>query len=213
MTVDPMPYPRFAGAPANRAANADRERAIDVLKAGFAEGRLTKGEYDERVSRVYAARTYGELEPLVADLPAGPFGGPVQYPGGQYPGGQYPGGQYPGGQYPDGFYPVPAVQPRVNGLAVAALACGIAELFTMGAAAIPALVFGYAARRSIRRTGERGEGMALTGIILGWAGLALVVFLAVLMITVVSSASRHAVPAGGFPGGFPANPGGPLNGG
>ncbi len=203
MTVDPMPYPRFAGAPANRAANADRERAIDVLKAGFAEGRLTKGEYDERVSRVYAARTYGELEPLVADLPAGPFGGPVQYPG----------GQYPGGQYPDGFYPVPAVQPRVNGLAVAALAFGIAEFFTLGAAAIPALVLGHAARRSIRRTGERGDGMALTGIILGWAGLALVVLAALLMVTVVSSASRHAVPAGGFPGGFPANPGGPLNGG
>jgi uncharacterized membrane protein len=199
MTVDPMPYPRFAGAPTGRAANADRERAIDVLKAGFAEGRLTKGEYDERVSRVYAARTYGELEPLVADLPAGPFGGPVQYPG---------------GQYPDGFYPVPAVQPRVNGLAVAALAFGIAEFFTLGAAAIPALVLGHAARRSIRRTGERGDGMALTGIILGWAGLALVVLAALLMITVVSSASRHAVvvnPAGGFPG--PANPGGPLNGG
>jgi hypothetical protein len=54
--------------------------------------------------------------------------------------------------------------------------------------------------------------MALTGIILGWAGLALVVFLGVLMITVASSASRHVVvvnPAGGFP----ANPGGPLNGG
>ena len=201
MTVDPMPYPRFAGAPAGRAANADRERAIDVLKAGFAEGRLTKGEYDDRVSRVCAARTYGELEPLVADLPAGPFGGPAHYPGGQYSG---------------GLYPVPAVQPRVNGLAVAALAFGIAEFFTMGAAAIPALVLGYAARRSIRRTGERGDGMALTGIILGWAGLALFVFLAVLMITVASSASRHAVvvnPAGGFPNGFPANPGGPLNGG
>jgi hypothetical protein len=200
MTVDPMPYPRFAGAPAGRAANADRERAIDVLKAGFAEGRLTKGEYDERVSRVYAARTYGELERLVADLPAGPFGGPVQYPGGQYPG---------------GLYPVPAVQPRVNGLAVAALAFGIAEFFTLGAAAIPALVLGHAARRSIRRTGERGDGMALTGIILGWAGLALVVLAALLMITVVSSASRHAVPASGFPGGFPGpgNPGGPLNGG
>jgi len=194
MTVDPMPYPRFAGVPANRAANADRERAIDVLKAGFAEGRLTKGEYDERVSRVCAARTYGELEPLVADLPAGPFGGPVQYPG--------------------GLYPVPAVQPRLNGLAVAALAFGIAEFFTLGAAAIPALVLGHAARRSIRRTGERGDGMALTGIILGWAGLALVVLAALLMVTVVSSASRHAVPApgfGGFPG--PANPGGPLNGG
>jgi hypothetical protein len=56
MTVDPMSYPRFAGPPQALAANADRERAVDVLKAGFAEGRLTKAEHDDRVARVYAAR-------------------------------------------------------------------------------------------------------------------------------------------------------------
>jgi hypothetical protein len=197
MTVDPMFYARFAGPPEALAANADRDRAIDVLKAGYAEGRLTKAEHDDRVGRVYAARTYGELGSLIADLPAGPLGGQVGYPGVPYP--------------------VPTAQPRVNGLAVAALAFGIAEFFTMGAAAIPALVLGHAARQSIRRTGERGDGMALAGIILGWAGLALVVLAALLMITVVSSASRHAVvvnPAGPFPdNAFPANPGGPLNGG
>jgi DUF1707 SHOCT-like domain len=53
------------------AANADRERAVDVLRAGFTEGRLTQDELDERVAKVYAARTYGELGALVADLPAG----------------------------------------------------------------------------------------------------------------------------------------------
>ena len=53
------------------AANADRERAVDVLRAGFTEGRLTQEEFDERVAQVYAARTYGELGALVADLPAG----------------------------------------------------------------------------------------------------------------------------------------------
>jgi len=200
MTVDPMSYPGFAGPPRALAADADRERAVDVLKAGFAEGRLTKGEYDDRVSRVYAARTYGELGSLVADLPAGPFGGTAQYPGGLYPGGRPPGGPHP----------VPVAEARVNGLAVAALAFGIAEFFTMGAAAIPALVLGHAARRSIRRTGERGDGMALTGIILGWAGLAVVIFLVVVLIT-ISNAARQAVvvnPANGFPG-FPGGPGGP----
>ncbi len=54
------------------AANADRERAVDVLRAGFAEGRLTQDEYNERVARAYASRTYGELADLTADLPAGP---------------------------------------------------------------------------------------------------------------------------------------------
>lgn len=194
MTVDPVSDGQFAWPPGARAGDADRERAIDVLRAGFAEGRLTTDEYEDRASRVLAARTYGELTPLVADLPTGPFAGPAPYPG--------------------GHYPLPAVQPRLNGLAVAALAFGIAEFFSMGAAAIPALVLGYAARKSIRRTGERGDGMALAGIILGWAGIAVVVFLAVVMITVASSASRHAVVInpGGFPGGFPANPGGPPNG-
>ncbi len=55
MAVDPTPDARFAGQPWALAANADRERAIDVLKAGFAEGRLTKAEYDDRVARVYAS--------------------------------------------------------------------------------------------------------------------------------------------------------------
>jgi hypothetical protein len=57
-----------------RAAQADRERAIDVLKAAFAEGRLDQDEYAGRVGQVYASRTYGELSALTADLPVGPLG-------------------------------------------------------------------------------------------------------------------------------------------
>jgi Domain of unknown function (DUF1707) len=59
--------------PAWLAANADRERAAGVLRAGFAEGRLSQDELDDRVARVYAARTYEQLWALTADLPAGPF--------------------------------------------------------------------------------------------------------------------------------------------
>lgn len=55
------------------AGNADRERAVDVLRAGFTEGRLTQEEFTERVERAYASRTYGELGGLTADLPAGPL--------------------------------------------------------------------------------------------------------------------------------------------
>ena len=44
-----------------RASSADRERTVDVLKAGFAEGRLTQDEYNDRMGRAYSARTYGEL--------------------------------------------------------------------------------------------------------------------------------------------------------
>jgi DUF1707 SHOCT-like domain len=57
--------------PAWLAASADRERAVGVLRAGFTEGRLTQEELDERVAQAYAARTYGQLWALTADLPTG----------------------------------------------------------------------------------------------------------------------------------------------
>lgn len=57
--------------PAWLASSADRERAVGVLRAGFTEGRLTQDELDDRVQRAYAARTYGQLWELTADLPAG----------------------------------------------------------------------------------------------------------------------------------------------
>ena len=57
--------------PAWLAANADRERAVGVLRAGFTEGRLTQDELNDRVAQAYAARTYGQLWALTADLPAG----------------------------------------------------------------------------------------------------------------------------------------------
>jgi len=96
---------------AMRAASADRERAVDVLKAGFAEGRLTQDEYNERIGRAYAARTYGELTALTADLPAGawyPAGGTWYPPGGMCGACGQPydagGGPWcPAGWYPEGW--------------------------------------------------------------------------------------------------------------
>jgi hypothetical protein len=54
-----------------RASHADREQAIDALKAAFVQGRLAKDEFDLRVGEALAARTYGELAPVTADIPAG----------------------------------------------------------------------------------------------------------------------------------------------
>jgi hypothetical protein len=68
--------------PAWLAGSADRERTVGVLRAGFTEGRLTQDELDDRVARAYAARTYGDLWALTADLPAGPLPYP---PGLPYP--------------------------------------------------------------------------------------------------------------------------------
>ena len=55
-----------------RASHADREQVIDVLKAAFVHGRLTKDEFDVRVGQAFAARTYAELAAVTADIPAGP---------------------------------------------------------------------------------------------------------------------------------------------
>jgi hypothetical protein len=84
------PVPEGWGAPGDAvsgvnpswlAANADRERAVGVLRAGFTEGRLTQEELDDRVGQAYAARTYGQLWALTADLPAGALPVPQFLPG------------------------------------------------------------------------------------------------------------------------------------
>ncbi len=54
-----------------RTSRADREQAIDVLKAAFVQGRLTKGEFDSRVGQVLASRTYADLDALTSDIPDG----------------------------------------------------------------------------------------------------------------------------------------------
>ncbi|GAA1839099.1 DUF1707 SHOCT-like domain-containing protein [Actinomadura bangladeshensis] len=51
-----------------RASDADRERVAAVLGEALADGRLTLEEHSERTSRVYAARTLGELTGLTRDL-------------------------------------------------------------------------------------------------------------------------------------------------
>jgi Flp pilus assembly protein TadB len=55
-----------------RAADADRERVAEQLRTAHDEGRLTLAEFDERVAAAWAARTYGELVPVTADLPPQP---------------------------------------------------------------------------------------------------------------------------------------------
>ncbi|WP_447004346.1 DUF1707 SHOCT-like domain-containing protein [Saccharothrix isguenensis] len=51
-----------------RASDDDREKVAKVLQQAHGEGRLDLHELDERLSALYAAKTYGELVPLTADL-------------------------------------------------------------------------------------------------------------------------------------------------
>jgi hypothetical protein len=52
-----------------RAADADRQFVAERLRDALNEGRLSLGEYDDRLKEAYAARTYGDLDRLLGDLP------------------------------------------------------------------------------------------------------------------------------------------------
>ena len=55
-----------------RASHEDRDRIVELLRVSAGDGRLSIDELGERVEAALTARTYGELEGLVADLPATP---------------------------------------------------------------------------------------------------------------------------------------------
>jgi hypothetical protein len=67
--------PMSAGTPGRGrflASDADRERAIDLLKTAFVHGTLTKTDLDVRAGRVLTARTYADLAALTSGLTPAP---------------------------------------------------------------------------------------------------------------------------------------------
>ncbi len=56
-----------------RASDADRERVAEVLRDAAGEGRLATDELEHRLGAAFAARTYGDLDGLIADLPGPPL--------------------------------------------------------------------------------------------------------------------------------------------
>ncbi|MFH0516598.1 DUF1707 and DUF4190 domain-containing protein [Streptomyces sp. M41] len=158
------------GAPSMLASHADRERAVDVLRAGYGEGRLEKPEFEQRVARAYAARTVGELALLVADLPLGPMPQPAAVT-----------------PVPRTFLASP--RPPTNSKAVGSAVCGVLCLVSFGLTGIPAVVLGHAARSEIRRSGETGDTLALTGLVLGWLSTAGWAILLALMIVAAAASA------------------------
>ena len=69
--ADPrIPGPRDRAA--QRAGDADRDAVAQMLRLAAGEGRIDLSELEERLGLAYGARTYGELDVLVADLPQPP---------------------------------------------------------------------------------------------------------------------------------------------
>ena len=139
-----------------RACDADRDRVVEFLNVAYVEGRLSRDEYDGRLEDAFSARTYADLDQIVADLPAARA---------------------------TGVTPVA----KTNGLAMASLACGLAQFMFGPLATIPAIMFGYVALHQIKRSGEQGTGLALAGLILGWAA----VILGILLIVGASISAMH----------------------
>jgi hypothetical protein len=154
-----------------RASDRDRDSANTLLQTAYAEGRLTKDEYDDRSGQLLRSQTYAQLQALTADLP----------------------GHFPSSIQQVQYAPV---QRRTNPLAVASLACGLGQIFFWFLAAIPAVVLGHVARRQIRQTGEDGQGMATAGLVLGWIGIALtVLFIAGVVAIAAVTHTGHAMHA------------------
>lgn len=134
-----------------RASSADREHAVEALKAAFAEGCLTLEEHLERAERAYNSRTRAELAALSADLPAGPLATPPSQPAGP---------------------PAASGSRQTNPLAVASVVCGLIPLLP---ATLAAIILGITARRQIQRTHERGRALATTGLAMGALWIALTI--------------------------------------
>ena len=71
--------PRQPGHASMRASDADREIVRVVLADAYADGRLTREEYDDRLNTLFGSRTLGEVSSLVTDLvpPDGPAAAPA----------------------------------------------------------------------------------------------------------------------------------------
>jgi hypothetical protein len=149
-----------------RAADADRDRVTEILGTAYSEGRLARDEYDARLESTLSARTYADLEQIVTDLPAAK----ATVPGPAAP----------------AMVTGPA---RTSGLAIASLACGLAQFVFGPLATIPAIVLGHMARSQIKRTGEQGAGLALAGLVLGWGTVILGIIL--IAVALATAAGMH----------------------
>jgi len=71
--------PRKPGNASMRASDADREIVRTLLADAYADGRLTREEYDDRLNTLYGSRTLDEVSALVNDLvpPDGPAAAPA----------------------------------------------------------------------------------------------------------------------------------------
>jgi hypothetical protein len=154
-----------------RVSDEDRRVAGERLRVAVDEGRLTPGDYDQRLGRAYAAVTAADLDELFTDLPAYPYAPRF-------------------GGYPQAY---PAAYPvRSSGLATAGLVLGILGLVGFWVPFVSLLLSGLAVVVSglgLAQTAgnaQLGRGKATAGLVCGLLGLIPAVVVIILFITAVA---------------------------
>lgn len=149
-------------------------------------------------------RPVGLTPPSPAPTPAAamPHMPPGAYPSGGYapgiPGAPYYAPAYPASPYAHGLQRAPHVYPhvrRTNPLAVASFVMGLVGVLPIlpFIGSLLAVIFGHIALTQTSKSGDRGRGFAIAGIILGWLIIALaIVLLAFLFPAFVESPASYA---------------------
>lgn len=81
--------------------------------------------------------------------------------------------------------------PKNNGLAIAAMICSF-FFWIYGLGAILGIIFGFIGRSQIKKSNgtQRGEGMALAGIIIGFVGIAIAIIVTIVVVVVVNNCNK-----------------------
>jgi hypothetical protein len=91
--------------PGMRVSDAERAAVADRLARHFSDGRLDQAEFDERVTRAMAAKTFGDFQGLFSDLPDLPGETPSDTPGDYAAGSPFGAAGVPGSQPPPAACP------------------------------------------------------------------------------------------------------------
>lgn len=182
-TNDPSPYghtPEATGpdAPSRPAGDAAPPAPPYAAPPASDNGGPTTG-YDAPPAPAYGAPAYPApaYDQNAAEAPA--YG---QQNYGQQNTGQQVYGQQPYGAPAYGY----GVAPRVSPLAIVALVSSLVGLFVIPVIGqIVGIITGHIALKQVKTSGERGRGMALSGVLIGYISLGLGILLIVLTIVII----------------------------
>ncbi|MCJ1707233.1 DUF4190 domain-containing protein [Microbacterium sp. VKM Ac-2923] len=215
-TNDPSPYghtPDSAGPDASSSPSADSAPPAPGSGAPAApRSDSASAGYPAPPAPAYGAPAAPGADPMSTGYPAPPapsYGAPA-YPAAAYDSSasgsapqasdQYAGAAYGQQVYGQQAYGAPAygcgALPRVNPLAIVALVSSLVGLFVIPLIGqIVGIITGHISLKQVKTTGERGRGMALSGVLIGYIslglGILLIIFIAVMIAATSGTSARY----------------------